>query len=120
MQVREKIIELMEASSQPVDAVFLTEKIGVNKTSVYRELQNLITHGEICEAEFGDGKKRYELASLDHHHHLVCTNCKSVADVKLQQDLDAEERRIEQSTGFKVERHSLEFFGKCSDCRASS
>ena len=62
-----------------------SSKTGVNKTTICRELDFLMGKGLIKEIEFGEGKKRYEIDSgSDHHHHLICLNCKKVEDVDLK------------------------------------
>jgi Fur family ferric uptake transcriptional regulator len=51
-----------------------------------------------------------------HHHHLVCSTCgrsTEVAELGLDRTLD----RIEASTGFQIESHRLELFGRCADCQ---
>ncbi len=109
--------ELLQALNHPVDAIELTNLFGVNKTSIYREIKALLKKGLITEVEFGDGKKRYELTSLGHHHHLICTGCHSVSDITLENDLEKAEKQIEKEKSFKVMRHNLEFFGLCINCK---
>jgi hypothetical protein len=65
------------------------------------------------------GLKRYELLQEGHHHHVICSKCRKVQDVVLKVDLDAEEHKIQKDTGFKIQSHSLEFFGLCTDCQTS-
>lgn len=120
--IRKKIVEVFSKSSFPISAPdlienFAKEKIDVNKTTIYRELDFLLEEDIIGEVEFGEGKKRYELNTGKHHHHLVCLNCKKVEDVSLKTDLSEEEKLIEKSTGFKIQSHSLEFFGYCKNCQ---
>lgn len=90
----------------------LVEKIGVNKTTIYRELSKLVLEGEAVEVDFGDGKKRYELAKKDHHHHAICTKCNLIKDVRIN------ERGLDlKIKNFFIQRHSVEFFGLCNNCR---
>lgn len=119
---RAKIIDIFIKSSSPISAIDLIQdfkkiKIDINKTTIYRELEFLLNKNLIREVEFGEGKKRYELEMGKHHHHLVCLNCKKVEDVDLEMDLSVEEKKIEKETGFKIDSHSLEFFGFCKDCQ---
>lgn len=119
--IRKKILDIFSTSPSPISAPELVEsfknlKIDVNKTTIYRELNFLMTKLFITEVEFGDGKKRYELNN-GHHHHLICLNCNKIKDVDLKTDLSEEETKIEQETGFKVKSHSLEFFGHCKNCQ---
>ena len=120
--IRTQIITTFASSTTPIAATDLIEsfrvlKTKVNKTTIYRELDFLINKNIIKAIEFGEGKKRYELETGHHHHHLVCLNCRKVEDVDLEVDLHDEERKIEKDTGFKVKSHSLEFFGLCKSCQ---
>ena len=120
--VREQIVEIFINSSTPISAGDLIEsfkilKIPVNKTTIYRELDFLLGENLIQEIEFGEGKKRYELKTAHHHHHVICTNCRKVEDVDLEIDLHDEEKKIEKHTSFKIQNHSLEFFGLCKNCQ---
>lgn len=116
------LVELLVNSAEPLSAIDIIESFKqknnpVNKTTVYRELDTLMTANLVKEIDFGEGKKRYELDTNKHHHHLVCLNCKKSEDVELQADLDKEEQRVEKETGFEIKSHSLEFFGLCKNCQ---
>lgn len=119
---RGAILQLLTDSPTPFSAAeilagLVRRRMGVNKTTIYRELDLLCSEGVLRELQFGDRKKRYEVAPEGHHHHLVCTDCHRVEDVELKNDLDSEEKRIERMKKFKIARHSLEFFGICASCR---
>lgn len=121
-QAREALIDILLVNRHPLTvfellAALKKRRINVNKTTVYREIEFLKTHKILHEIQFAERSKRYEIASDDHHHHLVCLNCDRVSDVKLSQELAREEQRIEKATGFKILNHSLEFFGICSTCK---
>jgi Fur family ferric uptake transcriptional regulator len=90
-----------------------------NKVSVYRELEVLKNNGHLIEVDLLEGQMRYELQSEEshHHHHLVCTACKSVSCIDICIDEALMNRRIMKQSGFKVERHILEFFGLCNKCQ---
>ncbi len=92
-------------------------KLHSNKTTVYRELAFLEKQNIIKPIDFGDGTKRYEVIGDHHHHHLICTKCLKVEDVELEHDVDEEGVRLGKQKGFEVTGHSLEFFGKCRNCR---
>ena len=92
-------------------------KLHSNKTTVYRELNFLAAQNIVRPIDFGDGTKRYEIAGDHHHHHLICTQCGKVEDVELERDVEEEGVRLGKEKGFAVTGHSLEFFGKCSNCR---
>lgn len=120
---RTAILEYLSSQKKPISADqilahILEEHHDVNKTTIYRELFFLLEHSFIKEVEFGDGKKRYEIAiNRPHHHHIICVNCKRVEDVPLEKELDNQEKHIEEVTGFKLTSHMLEFFGLCGNCQ---
>ncbi len=95
---------------------------GVNKTTVYRELEFLKGRRLVAEVLVGDGLRRYELMPEgQHHHHLVCKECSAVECVEVERCLGDEVRQIDQiekNSDFKVTDHSLKFFGLCARCRA--
>ena len=121
-KVRRALVELIADASQPLSAIDLLAELSirdlsVNKTTVYRELDFLLLHHAIIEIDLLDGMKRYELLrSEEHHHHLVCTKCRKIQCIEMNNDLDDLEKRIRRRHQFRVESHILEFFGLCSAC----
>lgn len=107
----------MPLSAAEILAGLARRRMIVNKTTVYRELDLLSGAGVLRELQFGDRKKRYEVAPEGHHHHLVCMECHRVEDIELPRDLDLQERQIERQKKFKILNHTLEFFGTCRDCQ---
>ncbi len=60
--------------------------------------------------DLGDGP-RFELAE-DHHHHLVCESCGDVSEFE-ECPLDL---RLLRDVDFEISSHSLEIYGRCTDC----
>ena len=117
------LLGTMLNSAKPLSAEDLMEiaaknRLKVNKTSVYRQLLTLKNGQIIRGVQLGENKKRYEIFPKNHHHHIVCTDCGYVEDVEAEQDLSGLERKIVQEKKFKVENHSLEFFGLCAKCNS--
>lgn len=108
--------KLLSSNSGPMPVAAMVSKLNVNKTTVYRQLDQLLKSGIVCEVEFGDGKKRYEFATDGHHHHLICNNCHVVTCLELDRDLESLEKKIKARNGFNVLNHNLEFFGTCRAC----
>ena len=112
--IKKQLTTLLEKSEYPISVPEILSKVKANKTTIYRELDEFLTKGVIGEVEFGDGKKRYELKSHGHHHHLVCKNCGKIEDVEI------DEKRLLKginNSNFLIENHSIEFFGKCANCK---
>lgn len=117
---RELILSVLAASSQPLRALDILQapslkKAGVNRATVYRALAFLEKIG-VLEVLRLDGDERLYHLNLHHHHHLVCTACKKIEAVHFCDRLRREEAQIAATTGFKVQRHVLEFYGLCKDC----
>jgi Fur family ferric uptake transcriptional regulator len=114
------INEFFLSVNTPVDVEQIVQylrlqKLETNKVTVYRILDFLFKNRIINRVEFGEGKYRYELKK-NHHHHLICTNCGKIEEVE-GDFLKKMEDDIFKSKKFKVESHSLEFFGLCEDCQ---
>lgn len=119
--VRRSLIEILSLSSQPLSINELiselkSKNLYPNKTTIYREITFLKGLEIVQEAEFGDGKKRYE-SQQTHHHHIICIKCSMVKDIQIEKGLNLEELKLFKKTGFKPISHSLEFFGLCLNCQ---
>ena len=119
---REAILDILSKEHSPLSAadireVLLRKHVTLDKVTVYRELDFLEAQGTVYLVQLQDGHRRYELASREHHHHLVCEACHGVEDVHVKENLSAQERSILKEKKFKVLRHSLEFFGLCEKCQ---
>ena len=121
-KVRRHIISILNSNKKPLSAkellnLLLKKDLSPNKTTIYRELEFFKKQGLIREIEFGDRKKRYELETDRHHHHIVCVNCGRVEDFDFDVDLATHEMQIAKQTGFEIKEHSIEFFGLCKQCQ---
>lgn len=120
-KLRRAIIEILTENNIPMAVSELRSLLSkfnlkIHKTSVYRELSVLKEQGFIQEIQFGEDKKRYEILQAKHHHHIICTSCKKIEDVVLEEDSDSQYQKIMVQKNFKVLNHSLEFFGLCGSC----
>ena len=92
------------------------ENSKVGLVTVYRTLELLSELSLICRVH-GEGKSQsYTLAPSGHHHHMICTACGTVADFT-DCDLGDLQQRLAHDTGFEIEGHLLEFYGRCRDCQ---
>ena len=131
---RQVILEVLSKEKKHVSAEEIFLKVhkkypDIGLTTVYRTLNLLTEIGLILKFDFGDGKARYELSSgpekEEHHHHLVCTNCKRVIDYR---DFIEEEEKLFKKTekvltdkyNFKITDHFVRFYGLCEECRDNS
>jgi Fur family transcriptional regulator, ferric uptake regulator len=117
-----KVLEVLAqiktlAAAQDIHSLMRSEdRDAPGLTTVYRSLDLLVMQGLVQAVELGDGEKRYELIEAgEHHHHLICGNCKDSIhlDHCLVDDLDS---MIKSKYGFEVTAHILEIFGTCKRC----
>ena len=96
------------------------EEPGIGLVTVYRTLGMLDKVGLICEVHSGGNCRSYLLRRpAEHHHHLVCTDCGTVADFT-DCALGELESRVSRETGFEIDGHLLEFAGRCRGCQAGA
>lgn len=89
----------------------------IGYATVHRTLKLFAECGIAEQQHFGDGQARYEACGHDEHHdHLICSICGKIVEF--------EDPRIEQLQdevaarhGFSIERHRLELYGSCANCR---
>lgn len=115
------VMNFLEKTDKPVDVSSVIDYLNVNgiKTdpaTVFRMMNTLTQKGITMPIQFQEGKTRYELSNKDDHHHLICENCGRVEDVS-DTIIPTLEKQIRNKSGFKVLRHSLEFFGLCQLCQ---
>ena len=115
------MLKLLEKTEKPIDANTIIEKINergveVDPATIFRIVNHLTKKGLAIKVQFEDKKTRYELANREHHHHLVCDRCGDIIDISTKA-VENLHNKIKERCGFLVKRHSLEFFGLCSDCQ---
>ena len=89
----------------------------IGYATVHRTLKLFAECGIAEQRHFGDGQARYEASDHDEHHdHLICVACGKIVEFE---DPRIEKLQIEVAggQGFTIERHRLELYGCCSDCR---
>lgn len=107
-------------SAEDVHDVLREKNFDFGLATVYRNVELLNELGILTKIDFGDGRARYELNTVDpqihQHHHLICLKCRKV--IEFQEDfLDDLEKIIAKQSDFQIVDHEVKFFGYCSDCR---
>ena len=119
-KIRKSIIETFSKANKPLSVNAIGRKlkdlgVSANKTTVYREIYFLLEKKYIKELHMGRKQAYFESAKLKHHHHLICRKC-SVIEKVTKCLITGLEKDVMKRRGFKIEKHSLEFFGLCSEC----
>ena len=96
---------------------------GLAQSSAYRNLSVLENAGVVIRVITTDEWARYELSEqiMGHHHHMVCSVCGAVADVRIPDDiehtLDEALEAVAHRAGFAMVHHRLDVVGVCKSCR---
>ncbi len=120
--VRNVILTSLNNSKKPLSVLDLQKllkerKLSVNKTTVYRELNSLKKERIVLEIQLKDSKRWYELASRDHHHHIICTKCDRVEDFAGCGSENLINKALKQAPDFaEITSHTVDFFGLCKSC----
>ena len=90
----------------------------ISLATVYKTIHTFLDSGIFGEVSIHHGSLRVD-RNIHPHHHLVCTNCKSIVDIN---DEDVEPVRLRRSLpeNFQVQRYSVEILGLCPKCAMQS
>lgn len=117
---RQAVIEIINCSHEHLTAAELFEKVSsvrpdIGKVTVYRTLEVLTGLGLVCEVR-NDKTTSYVISPPEHHDHLICSRCGKVVNFT-RCNMAGLEKRLARETGFSINKHHLELYGECSDCR---
>jgi Fur family ferric uptake transcriptional regulator len=89
----------------------------LGQATVFRTLKLICAAGIAKEVEFGDRTVRYEHKyGHKHHDHLICIKCGKFIEA-LEPQIEALQSKLCKKFGFLPQRHRLEIFGLCRQCR---
>lgn len=114
------VLDVLSSSTKPMDiATIITEiakrKVDADQATIYRIVESFIDSNLITRLQFQEKKFFYEIKG-EEHHHAICTSCGKIDDVSTC-NIKRLEKEIEKAKGFHVSKHSLEFYGICSNCK---
>ncbi len=81
--------------------------------TVYNTLQTLRDMGELLELTIDPARRRYDPNPAEHHH-LICTECRRIVDIRGPFELALPP---DEAAGFDVNGNHVEFYGICPACR---
>jgi len=93
-------------------------RLGIGRATIFRAL-DLFTELNVLERlDLPTGEHAYVSCEPAHHHHVVCSTCGRVTEVD-DHGLAAAVLDIERQTGWQIESHRLELYGRCPRCRTT-
>jgi len=121
---RQRLEILGELAREPDDATAQTlwrrmrerEGSAIGLATVYRTLSLLSEQGVIDALSHHDGELCYRLCGDAHHHHLVCSSCHRVVEIR-ECGLDDWLSRVSAQHDFVTTSHTIELTGLCPACR---
>lgn len=120
---RRALVDVLDHAEGPLTIPQILEvDRGLAQSSAYRNLAVLEQANVVHRIVTNDDFARYELAEdlTEHHHHLICRSCGSVADFTLdpavERDLDRVLAEVAAAQVFSADHHRLDLVGTCADC----
>ena len=120
---RVKILQIMESSetkhlsAEDVYKALIEADEDVGLATVCRVLTQFESAGLVMRHHFEGGSSVFELTSIDHHDHIVCQTCGSVAEF-YDEIIENQQEMIAKKYGFRITDHSMYLYGICKDCQA--
>lgn len=109
---RLKILEIFEdpnnhhLSAEDVYKLLLDSGDEVSLATVYRVLTQFESAGILERQNFESGHSVFELATDDHHDHMVCLETGQVIEF-YDEEIEKRQHHIAEKHGFKLADHSL-------------
>jgi Fur family ferric uptake transcriptional regulator len=114
---RRLVLEALFAADGPVAASDLARDLGIDESSVYRNLEVLEQRGLIRHVHLGHSAGLYTRAGEQEVEYLYCERCAKVTAVAPAR-LDAVRKRIKQEFGFTARFAHFPIVGLCDECAA--
>ena len=92
------------------------EMPAISFNTVYKTLEVFCQKGLIIKVNPLHEVARYDIET-EHHAHLICRNCRFIVDLPDEVTAPPPALPEEAQAGFRVERHSLIFWGLCPQCQ---
>ena len=119
---RKKIVTILAThvphhlGAETIYGVLQTQKEDIALATVYRVLSQLEEVGLVVRHRFTGDVSVYELASDEHHDHLVCTKCGSLEEF-CNETIEKTIQQAAELSGFTEEMHQLTIYGLCGQCQ---
>ncbi len=117
---KETILKVLRKTTTHPDAEWIYRQVrkeipNVSLGTIYRNLKVLKDAGVIRSVCASSGVEHFD-ARTGEHDHFRCSRCGRIFDLEVRSSR-ASEKKIADSTGFKIAGHSLEFSGLCRECQ---
>lgn len=94
-------------------------RLGLGRATIFRTLDLLVDVKAVERLDLPTGEHAYVACDPNHHHHVVCSGCGRSRDID-DHGLRAVVAEIARHTGYRIDEHRLELFGRCPACLAGA
>lgn len=118
-EVRDRIIGVVLKEPAHFRVSDIVRKASKGKTqfgaaTTYRTIKLLVEAGVLHEVLTGeDGETIFEVASADHHDHIVCLDCGKIFEFHSDK-IEQQQNEISESLNFKPQHHRHVIYANCS------
>jgi Fur family transcriptional regulator, ferric uptake regulator len=121
---RRLVLEALFAAEGPVSAQFIAEGLDgklaeLDRTSVYRNLEQLEELGVVRHVHLGHGPSLYRLVGGGETEYLACESCGRVTSVE-PSELDPVREQIRKAFGYEANFGHFPVVGLCRSCAAKA
>lgn len=122
---RIKILQILESSdvhhlsAEDVYKQLIQNDEEIGLATVYRVLTQFEEAGLVVRHYFEGGHSVFEIASNEHHDHIVCVKCGRVEEF-IDDQIEVRQRVIADKLGFELTDHNLNMYGLCPECREAA
>jgi Fe2+ or Zn2+ uptake regulation protein len=102
-------------SASELTAAVRAQSNQLYRSTVYRDVDELVNLGVIAPVLVANGPTRYRLAATNRSR-FVCSKCGATSQVP-DELLRALARSAQASTGFAIDSHDVTIGGRCTRCR---
>jgi Fe2+ or Zn2+ uptake regulation protein len=118
---RQTVVEIVASSKRALSPLELYDlarekNAGLGLVTVYRTLEKLEELGLIQRVHQPQGCQAFITAFTGHQHMILCSTCGKV-EFFAGDDLDQLFHSIGEKTGYRIQDHWLQLFGKCAECQ---
>ena len=116
LHILEKQIDERHLTAEKVYKILLSEDEDIGLATVYRVLTQFEAAGLVTRHHFEGGNSVFELATGDHHDHIMCIKCGRV-DEFTDEIIEVRQNQIEEKLGYELTDHALYLYGFCPNCK---
>jgi Fur family transcriptional regulator, ferric uptake regulator len=95
--------------------------LGIGRATIFRSLELLGRLNLVERVDLPSGDHAYLICEPDHHHHVICSQCGKAETFAMEdRGLSEQLEQVARKTGYRIDAHRLEVYGRCPDCQAKT